>query len=400
MILEREIEEWLSGWFGDGTAAVLVVPTLIIMVGLAAVLSYFVFHRLCIPIITRIVKRTRTEWDDDILTPEVLRAISQLVPALIVAWLLPKVFEDSKTYSRLIVKLTDLYIVVAIVHMVNAAIRALFDGFAKRYTARAATLKGIFQMTRLVVIGGGVIFCVSILFGKSPVTVFTAIGASAAVLMLVFKDTILGLVAGIQLSANNMLRKGDWIVCQRAGANGEVLDISLTTVKIRNWDNSVITIPPYNLISDSFQNYEPMRIIGGRRVARSVCIDVNSVRFLSPDELARLKEAALIPADTDVATLENSINLGLFRRHIAEWLKNHADVITRKGHTMFVMVRELQSTPEGIPLELYFFTTKTEWLAYEDFQSDIFDYVYATVPRFALRIYQAPSACDIRSIGR
>ncbi len=274
MILEREIEEWLSGWFGDGTAAVLVVPTLIIMVGLAAVLSYFVFHRLCIPIITRIVKRTRTEWDDDILTPEVLRAISQLVPALIVAWLLPKVFEDSKTYSRLIVKLTDLYIVVAIVHMVNAAIRALFDGFAKRYTARAATLKGIFQMTRLVVIGGGVIFCVSILFGKSPVTVFTAIGASAAVLMLVFKDTILGLVAGIQLSANNMLRKGDWIVCQRAGANGEVLDISLTTVKIRNWDNSVITIPPYNLISDSFQNYEPMRIIGGRRVARSVCIEI------------------------------------------------------------------------------------------------------------------------------
>ena len=215
--------------------------------------------------------------------------------------------------------------------------------------------------------------------------------------MLVFKDTILGLVAGVQLTANKMLQKGDWIICQKAGANGEVIDISLTTVKVRNWDNSVITIPPYNLISDSFQNYQPMRASGGRRVSRYVYIDVNSVRFLNETELAALREENLI--NEEIAEGEKIVNLGLFRRHMENWLRNRKDIVLKRGRTMFVMVRQLQSTPQGIPLELYFFTNKTDWAQYEEIQSDIFDYVYAVIGKFGLCIYQAPSGLDLIKAG-
>lgn len=250
-------------------------------------------------------------------------------------------------------------------------------------------------MCRLIVVGVGVIITAAILFNRSPVAILTAFGASAAVLMLVFRDTILGLVAGVQLTANRMLHKGDWIICEKAGANGEVVDISLTTVKVRNWDNSIVTIPPYNLISDSFQNYQPMRRSGGRRVSRSIYIDVNSVRFLSEDELAALKADGLVES-----TADRSVNLGLLRRHLQHWLSEQPVVVGKRTRTMFVMVRQLQSTPQGIPLELYFFTSVTDWASYEAVQSDIFDYVYAVVPRFGLRIFQAPSGLDVVSLAR
>ena len=395
--MEKKITYWLSEIGGDSFAQDFSFPVTLIAVALIAWLAYELFRRVVSPFIIYAADKTSTKWDDDLLTEDVLRAFSQMMPAIVVAWLLPKMFVSHELLYVWIKKFTLFYIVWACVNFVNKVIGAVFGAFDKRNLERIHSLKGTFQMVKLIVIGIGIIVGSGILFDRSPIAILTAFGASAAVLMLVFKDTILGLVAGVQLTANKMLQKGDWIICQKAGANGEVIDISLTTVKVRNWDNSVITIPPYNLISDSFQNYQPMRASGGRRVSRYVYIDVNSVRFLNETELAALREENLI--NEEIAEGEKIVNLGLFRRHMENWLRNRKDIVLKRGRTMFVMVRQLQSTPQGIPLELYFFTNKTDWAQYEEIQSDIFDYVYAAIGKFGLCIYQAPSGLDLIKAG-
>lgn len=396
--MERKITSWIELIAGTDVARQLGFPATIVAIAIIAAMAYLLFHRVICPILKLVASRTSTKWDDDLMTEDVLRAVSQTMPALVVAWLLPNMFVGHLTLFIWIKKLTLFYIVWSCVHLVNRLIEAVFYALEKRQVGRIHSLKGTFQMFKLIVIGIGVIIGAAILFDRSPIAILTALGASAAVLMLVFKDTILGLVAGVQLTANKMLQKGDWIICEKAGANGEVLDISLTTVKVRNWDNSIITIPPYNLISDSFQNYQPMRSLGGRRVSRYVYIDVNSVRFLDADELESLQADGLIDAK-DINEDLKIVNLGIFRIHLERWLKSRKDVVVKKGRTMFVMVRQLQPTPQGIPLELYFFTSKTDWAEYERIQSEIFDYVYAIISRFGLRIYQAPSGLDILGLS-
>ena len=395
MVLEKYINTLLSKTGLAEEAPTLGPALTIVAIGIVAVLSYVAFRRIVEPFVRFLVAKSPTRWDDDFFTDEVLRGFAQLCPALVVNWLLPNLFAAHAAAYQFTEKATDIYIVWACVYLVSKIIHSLFTAFEKRKNERINSMKGIFQMCRLIVVGVGVIITAAILFNRSPVAILTAFGASAAVLMLVFRDTILGLVAGVQLTANRMLHKGDWIICEKAGANGEVVDISLTTVKVRNWDNSIVTIPPYNLISDSFQNYQPMRRSGGRRVSRSIYIDVNSVRFLSDDELAALKADGLVES-----TADGSVNLGLLRRHLQHWLSEQPVVVGKRTRTMFVMVRQLQSTPQGIPLELYFFTSVTDWASYEAVQSDIFDYVYAVVPRFGLRIFQAPSGLDVASLTR
>ena len=208
--------------------------------------------------------------------------------------------------------------------------------------------------------------------------------------MLVFKDTILGLVASIQLTANKMVHRGDWIVDDKHGINGEVLDVSLTTVKVKNWDNSVSTIPPYNLVSESFRNYEPMREDGGRRIDRAIYIDMNTVRFLSADEIEKLRKDGWLDG-LDMEEAARTVNLGLLRRYLEHYIAMHPLVNTR----MIYMIRQLAPTQAGLPLQLYFFTTRTEWKAFEKVQSDIFDHVYAVVRHFGLSMFQSPAGTDI-----
>ncbi|MDE7115288.1 MAG: mechanosensitive ion channel family protein [Muribaculaceae bacterium] len=392
--MEKTVTYWLTNVGGEEFAGKFGFPVTLIAVVFVAWVAYELFRRIVSPVIICLADKTHTEWDDDLLTPEVLRAFSQMMPAIVVAWLLPKMFVSHEILYIWIKKLTMFYIVWSCVHFINKVVEAIFHAFDKRDYGKVHSFKGTFQMLKLIVIGVGVIAGAGILFDRSPIAILTAFGASAAVLMLVFKDTILGLVAGVQLTANKMLQKGDWIICQKAGANGEVIDISLTTVKVRNWDNSVITIPPYNLISDSFQNYQPMRASGGRRVSRFVYIDVNSVRFLGREELESLAGENIISGE-EISCGEKVVNLGLFRRHMEKWLRSRKEIIVKKGRTMFVMVRQLQPTPQGIPLELYFFTNKTGWADYEEIQSEIFDYVYAIIGKFGLKIYQAPSGLDL-----
>ena len=365
---------------------------LLLFVGAISVASYYLLKYL-LRIVEKIILRSPTHWDDDLINSRLLQAISQLAPALLVNWMLPGFFGRSPMAFRWLSALTSLYIVGAVVWIITIFIDNLYNALSRRENTRAYAIKGIFQMVKLIVIILGVIVSLSIIIGRSPAVILTTLGASAAVLSLVFKDTILGLVASIQLSANKMLHKGDWIVADKHNTNGEVLEISLTTIKVRNWDNSVSTIPPYSLISDSFRNYEPMRLSGGRRIDRAIYIDLNSVRFCTPAELEELRAEGWLDG---ISTQKQAhmVNLLLLRIYLENFLATDPRVNT----DMIYMVRQMEPTQSGLPLQLYFFTHETEWKAFEQVQSDIFDHVYAIVRRFGLNMFQTPAGADIKSL--
>jgi len=382
--------EFIAGTIGTsphGTAV-----DIITLAGIAIVaVIFYQFTKAVLGIVEKIVARSSTTWDDDLLNPSFLRAVAQLTPAIIVSHLLPGFFGDSAASVYWLQTLTSFYILWAIVRICVIFVGNLYNAILQRENLRVYAVKGIFQMLKLIFISIGIIVGLSLLIGRSPLAIITALGASAAVLMLVFKDTILGLVASVQLSANNMLHRGDWIIADRQGANGEVIDVSLTTVKVRNWDNSISTIPPYTLVSESFRNYEAMRLSGGRRVERAVYIDINSVRLCSPGEVQRLADAGL--AETDNADT-GAVNLGLLRRYLERYLAAHPRVNT----DMIIMVRQMEPTPSGLPLQLYFFSNVTEWKEFEHIQSEIFDHVYAVIGEFGLKIFQTPAGSDLSQL--
>lgn len=388
----------MNSMMGAETAQPLISPTLLVIIVLISVASYFLCVRIVTPLMNYITRKTETDWDDDILNEKAMKAFSQLAPALILAWLLPQAFTNHIWGVVLIEKLTQVYIVYAVINLLCVLISNTVDGFEKRDKAAQHNLTVIEGAVKLILVLIGVIISLSILFDKKPTMVLTGFGASAAVLMLVFQDTIKGFVGGVQLTLNNMLKKGDWIICDKAGANGEVQEIKLTTVKVRNWDNSIVTIHPYTLISDSFRNYQNMREVGARRVSRSIYIDFDSIRFLHKEEIDRLMEKGLL-TEHSLKHANQEVNLSLFRKYLIRYLTSHPDVIKKHPDpAVILMVRQLQPTPQGLPLELYFFTKITSWAAFERFQADIFDYVYACVHEFALRIYQAPSGTDLRHL--
>lgn len=367
------------------------VTTLVLLlcIAVAAVAAYYLTKGFLM-LFERVITHSPTKWDDDLLNERFTRALSQLSPALVVSWMLPRFFGDGVESVGWIDVVTSLYILWAIVYIIVIFLNNLYDAMAKREALRPYAVKGIFQMFKLIIIGIGVIIGLSLLIGKTPIAILTALGASAAVLSLVFKDTILGLVASIQLTANKMLERGDWITVPNRDLNGEVIDVSLTTVKVRNWDNSVTTVPPYSLITDSFRNYKPMQVSGGRRVDRAIYIDVNTVRFLDEAEISALAADGLI-APSSVGSGRREVNLGLLRGYIEHYLATHADV----NPELTLMVRQLEPTPSGLPVQLYFFTRSTQWIVHEHVAADIFDHVYATIGRFGLSIFQTPAGTDI-----
>lgn len=398
MLLKEWIIQALNALLPEKTAAGLVTPSLIVAIALISILAYFLCVRILTPLTHYITSKTHNDWDDDILNGKAMAAFSQLAPALILSWLLPEAFSSHVWGLVAIEKLTDVYIVYAVINLISRLMSNTVDAFEKRDKASEHNLTVIEGALKLVIVIVGVIVSLSILFDKEPAKVLTGFGASAAVLMLVFQDTIKGFVAGVQLTLNNMLKKGDWIVCDKAGANGEVQQIKLTTVKVRNWDNSIVTIPPYTLFSDSFRNYENMREVGARRVARSIYIDFSTIRFLHQDEIKDLLESGFI-SEHELRHAAQEVNLSLFRKYLIRYLAAHKDIIHKHpDNAIILMVRELEPTPNGLPLELYFFTRITSWAAYERFQADIFDHVYACIHRFGLRIYQTPSSNDLHRL--
>lgn len=398
-----------QSWTDDLTSGIILVVILAI-----AFLGDAICRHIILTAVARLVKKTKATWDDIVFDRKVLTHVSHLVAPILLYILLPLAISNLGLLS-FIQRICMIYIIAVFLKFISSLLTALFHVYSEKEQFRDRPLKGLLQTVQVILFFIGGIIIVSILIDKSPMVLLTGLGASAAVLMLVFKDSIMGFVSGIQLSANNMLRVGDWIQMPKYGADGTVIEVTLNTVKVRNWDNTITTIPPYALVSDSFQNWRGMQESGGRRIKRSIRIDMNSVKFCTPEMLAKYKKIQLLKdyiEETEKVIedynkehgIDNSIlvngrrqtNLGVFRAYLTNYLKSLPTV----NQDLTCMVRQLQPTEQGIPLELYFFSAIKAWVPYEGVQADVFDHVLAIIPEFDLHVFQNPTGEDFRELSK
>lgn len=385
------IARWLTeaGW--SETYVNLAVKAVIILgILVVAYAAAVLFRRLIVPLLQKISARTKAVWDDHLFSDRVMHRAARLIPPLIWYVLLRVAFYDTPVLLNVLHKACLIYLIVAVLQLVAAFLDTLYEISSRHETLRNRPLKGVYQMIKLLAVCVGAILIVSILIGQDATAVLAGLGASAAIIMLIFRDSILGLVAGVQLSANDMLRPGDWITMAKYGADGYVTEVTLTTVKVQNFDKTITTIPPYALVNDSFQNWRGMWDSGGRRIKRSLLIDASSVHNCTAAELAALREKGLAGTTPDA---EPVVNLYALREYAARYLKGHPGI----HPDLMQMVRMLQPTPEGIPVEVYCFTRETDWVAYEAVQGAVFDHLFAVLPDFGLRAYQRSSDRDPQS---
>ncbi len=354
------------------------------VIAVVAVLADYICRKLLSPAIKKFVKRTAVTWDDYLFSDAVLNNACHVIPSIVVYLLLPMAFGDLGGWFIFLKKLSLIYITAATLRLICSFLSSLYALTEENEQLKDRPMRGLFQMLKIVVCFVGCVVIVGILIDRSPLTLFAGLGAAATILMLVFKDTIVGLVAGVQLSANDMLRPGDWITVAKAGADGIVEEVTLTTIKIRNYDNTITTVPPYTLVSESFQNWRGMQQSEGRRIKRSLFINLQSIRFATLEEQRAWTEKGWMKAEE---VKEGAINLTIFRTYLERYLR---DLPLVNGE-MTMMVRHLQPTAEGLPLELYFFSRNKNWIPFEHLQADVFDYVLAVLPSFGLRVYQRPS---------
>ena len=413
MSIVQQINEGLQALgFSQSLAAQLDQFIAFLGVLLVAYLADTVCRKILLKVVSRLVKQTKATWDDIVFDRKVMVHLSRMVAPILIYILLPLAFSDAGSATlALIMRFCLIFIIIMFLSFISALLTAVYTVYSEKEQFRDRPLKGLLQTVQVILYFVGGIIVVSILIDRSPGVLLTGLGASAAVLMLVFKDSIMGFVSGVQLSANNMLKVGDWITMPKYGADGDVIEVSLNTVKVRNFDKTITTIPPYLLVSDSFQNWRGMQESGGRRIKRSINIDMNSVRFCTPEMLAKYRKIQLLANYVEQTEqvikeyneehhIDNSIlvngrrqtNLGVFRAYLNCYLKSHPVV----NHNMTCMVRQLQPTDHGIPLELYFFSATTSWIPYEDLQSDVFDHLLAIISEFDLHVFQSPSGEDFR----
>lgn len=375
---------------------------------LVAIVVHWITKKITIKVIHRLVENTKTDWDDYLLKHKVFQAMSHLASALIFYY--STNFSEIPEVNSFLGTLTNIYFVIIFVKVISGALKAANDIYLTTPYSASRSIKGYIQLVMIMVYFIAIIFIIAFIFKKSPLVLLTGLTAFAAVLLLVFKDTILGLVASIQLSANNMLKPGDWIEVPKHNANGSVIDISLTTVKVQNGDKTISTIPTYSLVADSFLNWSGMEESDGRRIKRSINIDMKSVRFCDAEMLDKFKKFRLISnyvveKQKEISEynknlgIENDLipngrrqtNLGIFRKYLEEYLKNNPQI----NQDMSLLVRHLQPAESGLPIEIYVFSKVKELNEYESIQADIFDHVLAIIPEFELRVFQAPSGNDI-----
>ncbi|MCM1138336.1 MAG: mechanosensitive ion channel family protein [Duncaniella sp.] len=346
----------------------------------------------------------------ELMDHHVLVRCSHVIPPLVMLALLPFAFTSDNTFKDIVFKVLLIYTSIVICMALCKIASFIWMRFDEKRNTKNLPLKGIMDTVVGILWVITIIICVSILVDKSPVTLLTGLGAFAAVLMLVFKDSILGLVAGMQLSQNDMLRVGDWIVVPSTIANGIVIDVSLTSVKVQNFDNTIVTLPPYSLISSSFQNWRGMTNSGCRQIARSVIFDSDTISTATPELIDKicnqfpivkpyvdkLKSEGKMIYDPGIAVVNGSLetNLGLFRIYMCQWLINNPAITDEEQ----ILVRVMTPTGEGIPLQLWCYTATTQWTAYEAIQSAIFEHLIAVAPSFGLRLFNDPSGTDVTNI--
>lgn len=409
----RDIDDLLISWgMVPSIANELDQYIAFIIVLMVAFAADAVCRHILLKAIARLVSQTKATWDDIIFDHRVMVHLSRMVIPVIIYIFIPVAFADATSGTlNFLLRICQIIILISFLSFINSLLKAVYTVYSEKEQLRDRPLKGMLQTLQVMVWFIGAIIIVSILINKSPVSLLAGLGASAAILLLVFKDSIMGFVSGVQLSANDMLKVGDWIAMPKYGADGTVIEVTLATVKIRNWDNTITTIPPYLLVSDSFQNWRGMRESGGRRVKRSINIDMTSIRFCTSEMLTKYRRIQLL-ADYVEKTegvikeyneergIDNSIlvngrrqtNLGVFRAYLMAYLRSLPDV----NQELTCMVRQLQPTDHGIPMELYFFCSIKDWVPYEAVQADVFDHVLAIIPEFDLRVFQSPSGRDFQ----
>ncbi|WP_028608512.1 mechanosensitive ion channel family protein [Paenibacillus harenae] len=383
----------------------------IIILGVAvlSLLADFITKKVLLKSIARSIHNNRFKWDNVILERRVFHKLAHIVPAIIIYY-----FSSSiPAYRHLIEKGVMTYMIIVGVLVVDAFLNAVHDIYRTYEISKVKPIRGYIQVVKIFIFTICGILVIANLLGESPLILLSGIGALSAVIMLIFKDSILGLVAGIQLTSNDMVRVGDWIEMPKYGADGDVIDISLNTVKIQNWDNTITTIPSYALISDSFKNWRGMQDSGGRRIKRSIYLDTSSIAFCSYEMIEKFKNIHYLSAyimdkekEIEAYNTANQIdrsnrvngraltNIGVFRMYIQHYLQNHPQI--HKGMTL--MVRQLAPGETGVPLEIYAFTSDIRWTVYEETQSDIFDHIFAVAPEFGLRVFQSPSGNDMKRV--
>lgn len=348
-------------------------------------LSYVIAKKLLIPIINRLTARTKVTWDDVLFNQHVLLKACAIVPAMVIYKLLPLVFYQAPFVQELLNRLTSIYITVASVRLAIAVVNSFRHLETAESSSRQQYLQSFCGVLKIVAVFIGVIVVVALVIDKSPMRLFAGLGATSAVLMLVFKDTIEGLVAGIRLTSNGMIRRGDWITVPSTTVDGEVMEMTLTTVKVRNFDNTIVTVSPKTLVEGSFQNWKGMQESGGRRVRRRVYFDFLSIKPATQE----LKEICMEKGFLTEQELKGDLtNLGLYRKYMENWLRQSPEVNTE----LTCMVRQLEATNTGLPIEFYFFLSNKEWIVYEHNLAEIMEWAYTMASEFGLHIYERTSA--------
>jgi len=394
------ISQHLSSILADGTALIGIL--------FLAFLTNLIAGRIIMRILRVVIKRTKTRWDDVLLEEGVFDRLSHIVPALVIYG-----FAELFTWQVILQRLALSYMVVIGILVFNSLLSAAESIYSSFKVSKEKPIRGYIQIVKIFLFIIGMIVIIGIIIDRSPWRLLTGIGAMTAVLLLVFKDSILGLVASTQLAANDMVKIGDWIEVEKSGANGEVIEISLTTIKVQNWDKTISNIPTYVLISDSFKNWRGMTESGGRRIKRSIFIDMTSIAFCDDAMLDRFRRIHLLTGyierkvqEIDEHTVKHNIdtsipvngrrltNIGTFRAYLDAYVRNHPKV----HDGMTIMVRHLPPSPYGIPIEIYVFSNDIRWEHYEGIQADIFDHILAVIPEFGLRVFQNPTGRDLQML--
>lgn len=408
---ENNLSHWALNWLIDKglnqtSAEYLTLAIDLLLVLFISILADFIARRVILRIVTRYVKHSKNQYDDVLLEKRVFKGLAHLLPAFVIYYSLPWLFDDPNTTVLVLQKLVLIYGLVIVIGVIHKFLKALEVMALNSERLQGKPISSYIQVVLIIVYIAGAVFIISTLLDKSAVAILTTFGAATAVILLIFRDTILGLVASIQISGNDMVRIGDWVSMPKFGADGDVLEINLTTVKVRNWDKTISTVPTYAFISDSFVNWRGMTNLGVRRIKRSINIDLQTVKFISPKMQAEFLKYERVQSyienrqkEIDLANKESKndksvflngrqmTNLGLFRRYAEAYLGEHPNVA--KGETL--MVRQLQPTELGIPLEIYCFSNNIEWLKYEEIQSDIMDHLLSAASYFELAVFQRPS---------
>jgi miniconductance mechanosensitive channel len=399
LLIQYGIGENIASYFSYGIIILIIICLCII--------AFLITKKVILRLILHFIENNSVEWDRVLVERKVFNKLTYIVPAIIV-YLFAPVF---KGYEDTIEKIVSTYILIIIVQVISALLDCVDDVYNTFPISKTRPIKGLLQVVKIAAYIITAIIIIANLIGESPIILLSGIGALAAVFSFVFRDSILGLVAGIQLTANDMLRIGDWIELPKYGVDGSVQEISLVTVRVKNFDNTIVSIPAYTLVSDSFKNWRAMQDSGGRRIKRSINIDTSSIRFCTDEMIEKFKKIEyirdyIIEKEKEIEEYNKShdlespvngrrlTNIGVFRVYLTRYLKHHPKI--HQGMTQ--MVRQLAPGENGLPIEIYAFTNDVNWINYEGIQSDIFDHILAAAKEFGLGIFQNPSGSDIRYI--